>query len=109
MSGRLTGAMDRAQRSVVVAVTPRLLGDSLVSALADQGVAATSASDGVAAEHFDVAVVSADRQDDVDADVVIRLPDVPDGSAALRSAGRDVVISLVGLDDLRLVLQRLGD
>lgn len=45
----------------------------------------------------------------MDADVVIRLPDVPDGSAVLRSAGRDVLIPLVGLDDLRAVIQRLGD
>lgn len=93
---------------MVVAVTPRLLGDSLVSALVDQGVAATSVDEGEG-HHFDVAVVSADRQQDVEADVVIRLPDVPDGSAVMRSAGRDVVISLVDFDDLRHVIQRLGD
>ena len=69
----------------MVATEPALLGDAIVRLLERVGVRdVRNASRDGATGHFDIAVVSAARATDADADTVIVLPD----------AGSDVVIDL---------------
>lgn len=77
-------------RRVVVAVTPRLLGDVLCRALAQDGFLVSTAH-GRTEEAYDVAVVSAGREHDVVAARVITIDGEPD------------------LATLREQLQRVGD
>lgn len=78
--------------SVVVAVSPRLLGDVVCRALALDGLAVSSVDAGTAAETaYDVALVSAGREHEVRAREVVAVdPDALDLDAlrALLSARR---------------------
>ena len=64
-------------RRVVVAVTPRLLGDVLCRALALDGFLVSTADDGTD-QAYDVAIVTAGREHDVVATRVITIDGDPD-------------------------------
>ena len=70
-------------RRVVVAVTPRLLGDALCRALAQDGFRVVTAG-GSADGAYDVAIVSPGRETDVVAARVITVDGGPPDLAALR-------------------------
>ena len=71
---------------VVVAVTPRLLGDALCRALAEDGLDASSVDVGsLLIEEYDVAVVNAGRATEVRAKHVITLPEEGSGPGGLSS------------------------
>ncbi len=66
-------------RRVLVAVQPRLLADTIARAIAAPDVDVIIDLASAEGGHFDVAVVSGDRNKDVPADAVVRLP--TDGAA----------------------------
>ncbi len=92
---------------VAVAVSPRLLGDTLAVALRAAGltvvVVPETATD---VGPFDLAVVNGPSH--VDADVFVRLPDADDeGLGSVRRAGAPE--ERVALADLRSVITAVGD
>ncbi len=97
-----TRRMDRPASSagapVVVAVTPRLLCDAVRRALQLDGIASHEAEDGLAVR-YDVAVVSAGREQDVRARTVITLAGEGDAVDADRVA--DLVTLRAVLADAR--------
>lgn len=71
---------------VVVAVTPRLLGDVLCHALAQDGLDVISVDVGsMLLEEYDVAIVNGDRGSEVRARHVITLPEEDSGASGLSS------------------------
>ena len=94
-------------RRLLVAVSPRLLGDTLARALAtatsfevvvytEDGVAAPGDANGA----FDLAVVSGDLPQGVTVDIVLSLPDTPTGAGIGRVRSglseRDIVVDDIG-------------
>lgn len=79
---------------VVVAVEPRLYGDTLVRALTAHDLDVTLYLDGghlrVSGDGYDVALVSGTLPSDLDAEVVVRLPSGADGAgSAMVEVGED--------------------
>lgn len=94
---------------VVVAVSPRLLGDLVVRVMALAGYDVVDV-DLVAreCEPTPVAVVSPGRETHVAADVVLTLPREGSHDALLHQEGRDRVVTMAGLTDLSRLVSSLG-
>lgn len=97
--------MTRTRRRLAIAVAPRLLGDALSRVLAcenrDVTVILTDPYEGGGHDHvgtapFDIAVVSHDGGD-IQASVVIRLPDTPMAGTARVGGERVRIDDLAGL------------
>lgn len=95
----------RRRPRVAIAVEPAILGDALADVLLGAGVddvvnlRMEVADDGAG---FDAALVTVVLPADIDADVVIELPDTPTGAGETRvsAQGRRVVVPVTALDDV---------
>lgn len=86
--------MGSGSRQVVVAVEPRLLADSLSHALGDNiaQIVRIDPGDSPPSEHADVALVTGDRSPQIEADLVIQLPEDPDDDAVVSTAEGDLQV-----------------
>lgn len=99
----------RRRPRVAIAVEPAILGDALADVLLGAGVddvvnlRIEPADD---AAGFDAAVVTVVLPGDVDADVVIELPDTPTGAGETRVSvrGRCAAVPVTALDDVLDIL-----
>ena len=95
---------------VAIAVQPTILGDALAAVLRDAGVdEVVNLREGEPADdapHFDAAVVTIVLPDAVDADVVIQLPDTPEGEGVtnVHHRNRCETVSVTALDDILRLL-----
>lgn len=99
----------RRRPRVAIAVEPTILGDALADVLLGAGVddVVNLRTDPVAAaDGFDAALVTVVLPDDVDADVVIVLPDTPTGKGETRVSvrGHGAVVPVTALDDVLRIL-----
>lgn len=101
----------RRRPRVAIAVEPTILGDALADVLLGAGVddvvnLRTAADDAADAAGFDAALVTVVLPDDLDADVVIELPDTPTGAGATRVSvrGHHAVVPVTALDDVLGIL-----
>lgn len=99
----------RRRPRVAIAVEPTILGDALADVLLGAGVddvvnLRTDADEATAT--FDAALVTVVLPDDVDADVVIELPDTPTGAGETHVSvrGHRAVVPVTALDDVLAIL-----
>ena len=106
--------MDADPRRVVVAVSPRLLGDALSVALRDRDlevVVRLPDGDETEKNHFDLALVTAPLSESVDADVIIVLPtNFTEAAATVRHvSGIEERRAVGGLTDVLRLIDGLLD